>query len=84
MSVLNIERPDFMAEEDIRMFEASVAKFFEQNAPPEKVAKWRKQKCVDRDMWTKAGEAGLTDAIADLYAAIYHLPSSAVRVTMPR
>jgi acyl-CoA dehydrogenase len=59
MSVLNVERPDFMAEEDIRMFEATVGKFFEQNAPPEKVAKWRKQKVVDRDMWTRAGEAGL-------------------------
>ena len=59
MSVLNVERPDFMAEEDIRMFEDSVSKFFEQNAPPERVAKWRKQKCVDREMWTKAGEAGL-------------------------
>ena len=29
MSVLNVERPDFMAEEDLRMFEDSVGKFFE-------------------------------------------------------
>ena len=42
MSVLNVERPDFMAEEEIRMFEDSVVRFFEQSAPPERVEKWRK------------------------------------------
>ena len=41
MSVLNVERPDFMAEEEIRMFEDMVGRFFEQNAPPETVEKWR-------------------------------------------
>lgn len=59
MSVLNVERPDFMAEEELRMFEDMVGKFFEQNAPPETVEKWREQHFVDRDMWFKAGEAGL-------------------------
>ena len=59
MSVLNLERPDFMQEEDIRIFEDAVSKFFDQNASPETVDKWRAQKCVDREMWTKAGEAGL-------------------------
>ncbi len=59
MSVLQVERPDFMQEEEIRMFEASVARFFEQNAPPERVEKWRKDKVVERAMWTEAAEAGL-------------------------
>jgi acyl-CoA dehydrogenase len=59
MSVLNVERPDFMAEEDIRMFEDMTAKFFEQNASPEAVDKWRTNHCVDRELWNKAGEAGL-------------------------
>ena len=59
MSVLNVERPDFMQEEDIRMFEDSVGKFFQQHAPPERVEKWRAQHCVDREMWNEAGEAGL-------------------------
>ena len=59
MSVLNVERPDYMQDEEIRIFEDAVAKFFDQHAPPEKVDKWRAQHCVDRDMWTKAGEAGL-------------------------
>lgn len=59
MSVLSVERPDFMQDEDIRMFEDSVGKFFQQHAPAERVEKWRKQKCVDREMWNEAGEAGL-------------------------
>lgn len=59
MSVLNVEKPAFMAEEDIAIFEDAVGKFFDEHAPEETVAKWRKNHCVDRDMWTKAGEAGL-------------------------
>ncbi|MBP9234555.1 MAG: acyl-CoA dehydrogenase family protein [Hyphomonadaceae bacterium] len=59
MSVLNVERPDFMREEDIRMFEDSVARFFEQTAPPERVEKWRKDKIVERAMWEEAAQAGL-------------------------
>lgn len=59
MSVLNVERPDFMAEEDIRMFEDACARFFQQSAPPERVEKWRKDKVVERAMWTEAAEAGL-------------------------
>jgi acyl-CoA dehydrogenase len=59
MSVLGVERPEFMQDEDLRMFEDSVAKFFEQNASPDTVDRWRSQHVVDRDMWTKAGAAGL-------------------------
>ena len=59
MSVLNVDRPDFMQEEDIRMFEDSVARFFEQTAPPERVEKWRKDKIVERAMWEEAAQAGL-------------------------
>ena len=59
MSVLSVERPDFMQEEEIRMFEDACAKFFEQHAPPERTEKWRKDKVVERAMWNEAGEAGL-------------------------
>ena len=59
MSVLNVEEPAFMAEEDIAIFEDAVGKFFDEHAPEATVAKWRKNHCVDRDMWTKSGEAGL-------------------------
>jgi acyl-CoA dehydrogenase len=59
MSVLAVEKPAFMAEEDIAIFEDAVGKFFDEHAPEATVAKWRKNHCVDRDMWTKSGEAGL-------------------------
>jgi acyl-CoA dehydrogenase len=59
VSVLNVERPDFMQDEDIRMFEDSIGKFFDQNAKPADVERWRANHCVDRSMWNKAGEAGL-------------------------
>jgi acyl-CoA dehydrogenase len=59
MSVLNVEKPAFMAEEDIAIFEDAVGKFFDEHASEATVATWRKNHCVDRDMWTKSGEAGL-------------------------
>ncbi|OYW29907.1 MAG: acyl-CoA dehydrogenase [Caulobacter sp. 12-67-6] len=59
MSVLDVAKPAFMAEEDIAIFEDAVGKFFDEHAPEATVAQWRKNHCVDRSMWTKAGEAGL-------------------------
>jgi len=59
MSVLDVAKPAFMAEEDIAIFEDAVGKFFDEHAPEHVVATWRKNHCVDRSMWTKAGEAGL-------------------------
>ncbi len=59
MSVLNVERPAFMAEEDLNIFSDAVGKFFEEHAPPETTARWREQGVVDREMWNAAGAAGL-------------------------
>ena len=59
MTVLNIDRPDFMKDEDIVIFEDSVGKFFDEHAPPERTAKWREDGVVERAMWTEAAEAGL-------------------------
>ena len=59
MSVLNIQRPDFMSEESVAQFEDMVAKFFAAHAPESRVAKWRSDGVVERAMWTEAGEAGL-------------------------
>ena len=59
MPALNVERPAFLAEEELNIFEDAVGRFFEEHAPPETTARWREQGVVDRDMWTKAGEAGL-------------------------
>jgi acyl-CoA dehydrogenase len=55
MGVLNVEKPAFMAEEDIAIFEDAVGKFFDEHAPEAVVATWRKNHVVDREMWNKAG-----------------------------
>ncbi|HRD45242.1 MAG TPA: acyl-CoA dehydrogenase family protein [Caulobacter sp.] len=59
MSVLQVPRPAFMAEEDIVIFEDAVAKFFDEHAPESRVAKWREDGVVERALWTEAAEAGL-------------------------
>ena len=59
MSVLDIDRPDFMKDEDIVIFEDSVGKFFDEHAPPTRTAKWREDGVVERAMWTESAEAGL-------------------------
>ena len=59
MGVLNVEKPAFMAEEDIAIFEDAVGKFFDEHASEAVVATWRKNHVVDREMWNTAGRAGL-------------------------
>jgi acyl-CoA dehydrogenase len=68
MPVLDVERPAFLAEEDLNIFEAAVGRFFDQHAAPRAVARWRENGVVDRDLWFKAGEAGLLGlSIAEEY-----------------
>ncbi|MEO0961533.1 MAG: acyl-CoA dehydrogenase family protein, partial [Pseudomonadota bacterium] len=57
MSALQVETPDWMTE-DLQIFSDSVGKFFEKELAPQ-VDKWEKQEIVDRDAWTKTGEAGI-------------------------
>lgn len=57
MSALQVETPDWMTE-DLQIFSDSVGKFFEKELAPH-VDKWEKQEIVDRDAWTKTGEAGI-------------------------
>ena len=58
MPVLNVDRADFLREEDIVIFEDSVAKFLDEHAPSSRVEKWREAGIVERAMWREAGEAG--------------------------
>src|SRR6202035_4615950 len=44
--------------EDLAIFRQSARRFFERECAPH-VARWDKQGVVDREVWTKAGEAGL-------------------------
>jgi acyl-CoA dehydrogenase len=59
MSVIDLPRADVLREEDIVLFEDSVAKFFAAHAPAERVARWREDHVVEREMWREAGAAGL-------------------------
>ena len=59
MPVLDVARPDFLAEEDLNIFADAVGKFFDEHATAEDNARWRANGVVDRDLWYKAGEAGL-------------------------
>ncbi len=68
MPVLNVGRAGLLAEEEIVIFEDSVAKFLDEHAPPSRVEKWRKAGIVERAMWREAGEAGfLCLAVPDAY-----------------
>jgi acyl-CoA dehydrogenase len=59
MPVLNVDRTPSLADEEIVLFENSVARFFDAHAPESRVAKWREDGIVERAMWTEAAEAGL-------------------------
>ena len=59
MPALNVPRTPSLAEEEIVLFENSVARFFEQHAPESRTAKWRSDGIVERAMWNEAAEAGL-------------------------
>jgi acyl-CoA dehydrogenase len=59
MPVLNVDRTPALADEEIVLFENSVARFFDAHAPESRVAKWREDGIVERAMWTEAAEAGL-------------------------
>ncbi len=59
MQVLNVPTPAYLADEEFSIFRESVGRFLDDNAPPEKSDSWRKAKVVERDLWTKAGAAGL-------------------------
>ncbi|HEY5756127.1 MAG TPA: acyl-CoA dehydrogenase family protein [Steroidobacter sp.] len=59
MSVLNVPTPGFMADDEIRTFEDSVARFYDQHAPEQRVAQWLSDGKVERAFWNEAGEGGL-------------------------
>ncbi|MGE0828966.1 MAG: acyl-CoA dehydrogenase family protein [Hyphomonadaceae bacterium] len=46
-------------DEELQIFDRSVKEFLNREAPPEKLKKWAEDGVVEREMWTKAGQAGL-------------------------
>ena len=57
MTAVTVEAPEFMTE-DLRIFEDGVGKFLEREVVPNN-ERYIAQHHVDRDLWTKAGAAGL-------------------------
>ena len=59
MSILGVDDPAFMQDEEISLFRDAVGKFFEDKATPDRVAKWRADGQVEPTFWREAGEMGL-------------------------
>ena len=56
MDALQVEKPSYMTE-DLEIFSDALTKFLERECVPH-VARWEKEKCVDREIWHKAGKMG--------------------------
>jgi acyl-CoA dehydrogenase len=59
MSVLNVQPPEILTEEELSIFADAVDHFLDEHCGPEQQAEWRRNQAVPRDLWLKAGEAGL-------------------------
>jgi acyl-CoA dehydrogenase len=59
MPAIQVPKASWRDDEELEIFDRTVREFFAREATPEKMARWRENGVVDRDMWTKAGAAGL-------------------------
>jgi acyl-CoA dehydrogenase len=59
MTALDVARPPFMDSDELRIFEGSVDRFLDEHASPRETARWRREGAVDKDVWLKAGQAGI-------------------------
>jgi alkylation response protein AidB-like acyl-CoA dehydrogenase len=59
VAAFDLPRPDFMATEELRAFEHSVDRFLDEVASREQSMRWREEGAVDREVWRRAGQAGL-------------------------
>lgn len=55
---LNVPKPSWLDQEDVNMFDHAVRGFIEKECKPHG-ERWEKEGKVDREVWTKAGEAGI-------------------------
>lgn len=49
----------FLLEEELALFVRTVERFFDENATPGDLQRWRENKTVEKDLWRRAGAAGL-------------------------
>jgi len=59
LSPLDVATPAYRQDEEFAIFADSVGKFLDRHMPPERVEKFRQQKCVPREIWELAGKSGL-------------------------
>ena len=59
MTAIDVPRPAFMDFEELRIFEGMVDRFLDEHAGPAEAARWRSDGAVHKDVWLKAGEAGI-------------------------
>ncbi|MDF7776474.1 acyl-CoA dehydrogenase family protein [Sphingomonas sp. AOB5] len=59
MPVLDVPPPACMRDPEIELLADSAARFFEREATPARIQKWRDEGQVEREFWRQAGEAGL-------------------------
>ncbi len=62
MSALDVPPPPCMRDPELEMLADAAGKFFQREAPPERIARWRQDGQVERAFWRQAGEAGLLGA----------------------
>lgn len=55
---LNVPKPSWLDQEDVNMFDHAVRGFIEKECKPHG-DRWEKSGQVDREVWNKAGEAGI-------------------------
>jgi len=68
---LNVPTPAYLADEEFGTFASSVKKFLDEHAPQKKLDQWRRDGVVERDLWTKAGAAGLLGlSTSDTYGGV--------------
>ncbi|HWK35237.1 acyl-CoA dehydrogenase family protein [Sphingomonas sp.] len=62
MPVIDVPPPPCMRDPELEMLADAASRFFEREAPSERIAKWREDGQVERAFWRQAGEAGLLGA----------------------
>lgn len=68
---LQVPAPSYLADEEFAMFSQSVKRFLDAHAPAKQLDQWRRDGVVPRDLWTKAGDAGLLGLSAsDAYGGV--------------
>lgn len=59
MSAIQLKKPAVLDKEELATLETMVIRFIGRHATAEDVARWRANGSVERELWLKAGEAGL-------------------------